>query len=256
MKRTGDMLLGGWKLLNMSCPVCNTALMSKAGRFHCPGCDVPVMTEAEAAFMAQENAKKTGVNVDTNAASKETPVKSLEEEKKAYDLQRSKSNMLSSKIGEFLLLGYTLLGDECPRAGCGRIPLMQQKGAKPYCISCENHFMQDSYGAMTPVSQMDLKPAKSTGAGVVTAANKESAASLTDQLAMFREKELAAAKNASESVDISGNHSVVRPRNASDDPSRLIGEKLLQGWALLEETCSSCNSIPLMQDRKKEVEMR
>lgn len=256
MKRTGDMLLSGWKLLNSSCPVCNSAIMSKAGRLHCPGCDVPVMKEAEAAFMAKENAnqkiaaspsKGSGDPVDKK------PVRSLEEEKKAYDLSRSKVNMLSSKIGEYLLLGYTMLGDYCPRSTCNRVPLMQKKGENPLCISCSNHFVQDLYGALIPEAHMGRGPM--LGPSVATAPDTTevpAASSLTEKLAMFREKERAtAAAEGFSGASVSARASF--PEKLAVDPSKLIGEKLLQGWALLEDTCSSCHAIPLMQDKKKEV---
>ncbi|KAI7878900.1 hypothetical protein K492DRAFT_196481 [Lichtheimia hyalospora FSU 10163] len=39
-------------------------------------------------------------------------------------------------------------------------------------------------------------------------------------------------------------------REQSSEASRLIGEKLLQRWALLNEICSSdcCNAVPLVRD--------
>ncbi len=40
------------------------------------------------------------------------------------------------------------------------------------------------------------------------------------------------------------------------DPSELIGEKLIIGWALLDETCPSeacVNIIPLLRDKSGEV---
>jgi hypothetical protein len=46
IKRTGELLLSGWKLLNSACPVCNTALLSKGENLRCPMCDLPVVTEA------------------------------------------------------------------------------------------------------------------------------------------------------------------------------------------------------------------
>ena len=245
IKRSGEMLLGGWKMLNTSCPVCHTAIMSKAGRFHCPGCDAPVMTEAEAAFMAKENAKKTKTapTRGNGDPAEEKPVRSLEEEKKAWDLKRGKANLMSSKIGDHLMLGFALLGQECPRNTCAGIPLMQKQGEKPYCINCENLFVTDSYGSLIPEAHMHSN--SSAAASADPSAN--GAASLTDALALFREKEKAAAV-ADEAPIVDRAALSKKP-----DPSNLIGERLLQGWALLEETCPSCSDIPLMQDKKKEV---
>jgi tRNA(Ile2) C34 agmatinyltransferase TiaS len=47
IKRTGELLLSGWKLLNSSCPMCNTALMSKGENLRCPMCDLAVVKEAD-----------------------------------------------------------------------------------------------------------------------------------------------------------------------------------------------------------------
>lgn len=266
IKRSGDMLLGGWKMLNMTCPICNTAIMSKAGRMHCPGCDVPVMTQAEAELLACEkklSARNPADNnppvagqqsqlaeVDEYATDDKGPFKSLEEEKKKYDLQRKKTDLISAKIGEYLLLGYTLLGAECPRSSCERIPLMQKVGEKPYCVSCEKYFEYDSYGAFIPVPQ---------------SVGSDSALSLTERLAATRQKEEQAAasitvaslsrREESEPIeDIFPNPPREKPQGP--DPSELIGQKLLQGWALLDQTCPSarCNNcIPLMHDMQKKV---
>ena len=46
IKRTGELLLSGWKLLNTMCPICNTALLSKKDNLRCPMCDLPIVTEA------------------------------------------------------------------------------------------------------------------------------------------------------------------------------------------------------------------
>lgn len=47
IKRTGELMLSGWRLLGILCPICNTALLSKADNIRCPGCDLPVTTEAQ-----------------------------------------------------------------------------------------------------------------------------------------------------------------------------------------------------------------
>jgi uncharacterized Zn finger protein (UPF0148 family) len=37
------------------------------------------------------------------------------------------------------------------------------------------------------------------------------------------------------------------------DVSGLIGQKLLQGWAMMQECCTSCVSVPLMKSKSNEL---
>jgi uncharacterized Zn finger protein (UPF0148 family) len=148
-------------MLSTSCPLCNTALMSKEGRFHCPGCDVPVMTaESAATIRLSSNSATTSANASQSQdltqskapalGSTEGVVKSLEEEKKAYDtINRRRIDDVSSKIGLYLLQGYKLLSEECPDISCKRTPLMQQKSDRPFCVCCGKSFHRDTYGALS-----------------------------------------------------------------------------------------------------------
>jgi uncharacterized Zn finger protein (UPF0148 family) len=39
IKQTGELMLHGWTLTNTHCGLCQSVLVSKAGRYHCPTCD-------------------------------------------------------------------------------------------------------------------------------------------------------------------------------------------------------------------------
>ena len=57
-------------------------------------------------------------------------------------------------------------------------------------------------------------------------------------------------------ITIDETYSPVKLSSDANDPSELIGAKLILGWALLDETCPTpeChNIIPLLRDRKGEV---
>ena len=41
-------------------------------------------------------------------------------------------------------------------------------------------------------------------------------------------------------------------RSKSDDISKKLGEKLIQGWAMLEDACQDCN-VPIMRSKKGEM---
>jgi hypothetical protein len=121
--------------------------------------------------------------------------------------------------------------------------------------------------------------ARSTGATSTTTTTTSAAAaaggggggvqmsSLTEKLATFREQEKAAAAgedgmpdltvyaNEKDTIDTidTRDANANGKKDKKEDPSRLMGEKLMQGWAMMEQTCPLCNAIPLMQDKKKQV---
>lgn len=58
---SGDMMLGGWKMLATHCPICNSALLQKELKVQCASCNMPVMTEE------QYSARPTSENVTLTA---------------------------------------------------------------------------------------------------------------------------------------------------------------------------------------------
>lgn len=47
ISRAGNLLLQGWTMLAIHCPICHTPLFSKGGEMRCPSCDLPVKYESQ-----------------------------------------------------------------------------------------------------------------------------------------------------------------------------------------------------------------
>lgn len=45
---------------------------------------------------------------------------------------------------------------------------------------------------------------------------------------------------------------VVTKKSRSDEVSKKLGEKLVQGWAMLQDACNDCN-VPIMRSKKGEM---
>ncbi|EGC31322.1 hypothetical protein DICPUDRAFT_89700 [Dictyostelium purpureum] len=60
-----------------------------------------------------------------------------EEEKILIEKKIKKSDEFSSKMGEFLLKGWTLLSDICPNYDCFGVPLLKDREKRFYCVSCQ-----------------------------------------------------------------------------------------------------------------------
>ena len=109
IKRTGELLLSGWKMLNMACPICKTPLMSKGELMRCPHCDLPVVTElpeAEKAFLNsnQNQVEKVSNKVEEDVVEEDSHVSEFCE-----PIGRSKTKKLdnvSSKLGQKMLMGW------------------------------------------------------------------------------------------------------------------------------------------------------
>jgi uncharacterized Zn finger protein (UPF0148 family) len=66
-----------------------------------------------------------------------------ESDKFLFNLEKEKNNLMadaSKKIGEYLLKGWTMLGDNCPN-GCN-VPLMRSRDNKSLlCLGCDTDFL-------------------------------------------------------------------------------------------------------------------
>lgn len=158
MKRSGDMLLSGWRMLGISCPICNTAIMEKGGSMKCPSCNLPILHEGDMNISKYSSTPphrqiETTRNADDHgekheyASEEKGSYQSLEGAKCEYDKSRQHQNAVSSKIGEYLLLGWTLLGAECQSPTCQGIPLMRTKETPPreICPSCNKASTKGKY---------------------------------------------------------------------------------------------------------------
>jgi uncharacterized Zn finger protein (UPF0148 family) len=176
IKRTGDLMLTGWKMLATICPICNFALLSKGGHTQCAMCNMPVLTEEEynkkttstgdrvevppveqseiANNAVQSDASITSTAADIKIRELSQNFESLEEAKKEYDRNNKKKDSVSAKLGDRMLSGWALLGSVCPKASCSGTPLMRKGATRPMvCVSCDKEFVVSEYdGALEEAS--------------------------------------------------------------------------------------------------------
>mgnify|MGYP006121960645 FL=1 len=127
----------------MLCPICSTALMSKGdSECRCPGCDLPVMTEASAASSGMTATQPSQAAID-EYESEAKEYTSLEEMKKEYDLNNKRRDEISGKLGERMLKGWTLLNASCDNESCNGTPLVGKisDSSISECVCCETVYV-------------------------------------------------------------------------------------------------------------------
>lgn len=264
IKKTGEFLLTGWKMLNISCPICKTVLLEKNNEKFCIKCNLKVFYENEiisnslpataTATATTATTQITSLISSPQATSQQLPpqqeqenknnlkFESLEEVKKIYDKNKLKENLVSIKIGEKLLLGWTLLGESCEHCNT---PLMSLKNIKN-CVLCE-------INSDGKISNENLKKEK-----------KEEKEEKKSEIKEEKEVKLNASEQLLSNIpmlsndDDNDNDDIPLEISAEsyeliEEASQLIGEKLLLGWTLLEDVCEgACDgNVPLMKDPKK-----
>eukprot|EP01036_Dinobryon_divergens_P024321 gene24321-32758_t len=287
IQRAGQLLLQGWKMLATACPICATALMSKvvmkgdnleeevAVHLRCPSCDLPIKREkdvsedAKAASAASQfdDDEGDGDGLDEEDFCSSEPEESssgvgrgwdedegsapcsLEEMKKEYDLTHRRREEVSAKMGDKMLAGWTMLARTCPRPDCRGTPLMQARGPEPrtvLCVSC------DSTGSDTDMGNggKDKGKDKDMGNGASRSPNPIQT-SPPETETQTQTRSTAGSDRRWETEPLPPRLPLAE-RHSSRDPSMLISEKLLKGWALLDSVCG-CSSTPLMRDRAGQV---
>lgn len=230
IKRTGEMMLQGWKLLATCCPICHNALLSKAEQMMCAGCNLPVVVEsktnmASPTFQEVWGTPKNNVVHDED---QESSGISYDQMRADYDRKNSKRTAVSNMIGQKLLTGWTMTEYSCPDYdNCFGTPLMRQSGTEPFvCLSCNQTFELSTIG--------DIVRKRESNGGVSNVSDKHS-----------------------EVIETKIVNEPLTTRVVGDkDSSWKISQKLLQGWALLDKVCELANcpgNVPLLKDRAGKV---
>jgi uncharacterized Zn finger protein (UPF0148 family) len=151
---------------------------------------------------------------------------SLEEMKREYDARNKARDVISKKLGDKMMVGWTLLGDSCAKPECSGTPLVSspKEPGRLFCVSCAQSYTKSSTtGTVEPAPAPAPAPAlTATPKASVTPSGLVSDAPILD---------------------------FSRPRE--QDSSSRIADKLLKGWAMLNEMCaqSGCDgAVPLMRD--------
>ena len=157
-------------------------------------------------------------------------------------------------------LGWTMLGDACPVAGCNT-PLVRSRQGEVWCARCGAAVVKEGDAMSVPSSP----PSTTEVAQKARAAWAEAAARDDDE-----EEDAATASSpraragwAVEAAEADGEDVEVantrKPRDAKarDAASAAIGQKLLSGWTLLDEACGRCTDyVPLMRDTNQREVLR
>lgn len=166
---------------------------------------------------------------------------SYEEIKKEYDEKYKHREITSKKLGELLLLGWTLLGSQCP---CCETPLMRLQQGALLCVACDDEFtLDDETEELVLIRSQSNAPEKVNVTKNISDTNKH--VSSTNFSTEELENDDFYLKDAPMLA--------VRQKSNEDDASSLIAKHLIQGWALLDEVCSQscCNGeVPLMKDKQ------
>ena len=260
--RTGKYLLQGWAMMSTLCPICNSALLQlkKTGEIHCPGCDMPVVTQGA---VAENPSKYSNVAspiqsappqplAETKGEDNVQPFHSLEEMKREYDARRKgRSQDVSGLLGERMLNGWTLMGASCEVIECNGTPLMSKpRSDLMECVKCSTVYKEGPDGEIVSVSQSSPSPAKSerrdTRSGSVS--EYESLAPPAPE-----GSSMSLSWKRPGSLDMHDAPTLSFARKSEKDASAQIAQKLLVGWALLDEMCKNdlCDSsAPVMRDKE------
>jgi len=285
IKRTGDLLLSGWRLLNAGCPICNTALLSKGDLLRCPSCDMAVVKESEHNKMATGVEKlptppsvaeaKFEIEDDYYQYANVAPgekFQSLNEAKKLYDIQNKRMNDVSNKLGTKMLEGFSMLSTVCPGESCRGTPLVRLAAGPMVCVCCDSEYKVSALGdliaTLKTASASNAFNGKITAASVQTAATAPAAASATSGNTNNTLPNLTAtadeilhASEADNAFFLNMNNAPILDLSSfashgADDASTKISRKLMLGWALLDKCCQSrgcAGEVPLMRDLQGKV---
>ena len=154
--------------------------------------------------------------------------------RKEYEAKNKTLNVVSSKLGQRMLQGWTMLGTSCPKPDCRGTPLMSLNGQSLMeCVSCD-----EGYNILDgkPVALSALKQSEAT-----SVQPRSGILPVSSPTALATPPPLTSTSASEQSIN---------------KISEKIGHKLLQGWCILSEVCESVSchgSVPLMKDTKGRV---
>ena len=130
-------------------------------------------------------------------------------------------------VSTLMLEGWTMMGKTCPLAGCGHCSLFRDRSRKIIqCVKCSRRFVTEE-----DASKMPQSPPTMT----------EHSSEVADKRKLEPEE-----RNSAAMVGSSRSVCAQEIRNRA---TANMGERLLQGWAMLAETCpkKQCQGMPLLR---------
>lgn len=170
------------------------------------------------------------------------------------------TNETTKVMGEKMMMGWTMLNATCPRidsdnARCNT-PLLRDHDRKEYCACCDAYIISDEEAsAMRNTTPTPTTPATTTNTVEMKSEEVVSPSSVKVKNAPTNWMEMTDAEiNAMNEWKPPTEEDKVEIKKANerrDKATKKIGEKLLQGWTMLNATCPKENcGIPLMGDKK------
>eukprot|EP00752_Nemacystus_decipiens_P010302 g9178.t1 len=248
-------LQSGWTLLNEHCPMpsCGTPLLKDhKNEIYCAKCQMYCISADKAKSLGVSNGKASAPAAAGYGAAREQQQASAPAPAPAEARQQSRA-AAEAAMGEKLLLGWTMLAQECPTAGCC-FPLMRDRSSNTTCVACGGNGVAAATSLATAAprdtpheggtdtnSQFADRPAEATTASttVIVPPPAPPAAQGSDNTTgepepMLSKEEFAAA------------------RKKRDALSAALGRYMLQGWSLSDRTCPrrGCEpGTPLLKNR-------
>ncbi|KAI8918190.1 hypothetical protein DFJ77DRAFT_454701 [Powellomyces hirtus] len=160
--------------------------------------------------------------------------------------EESRQNKGVAELGTYMLKGWVLTDVICPNPGCN-IPVVRSRDrSTQLCVLCD-----DPVNPYPPISQLAAETEVTIveDPSVVPSTSEPTGAVTTPE----EDAELEAVLN--EEVTPSRNEAAERRREKGNQASKLLGQKMLAGWTMLEDTCPNptCIGVPLMRSRQKQT---
>ncbi|ORZ29405.1 hypothetical protein BCR44DRAFT_69161 [Catenaria anguillulae PL171] len=175
--------------------------------------------------------------------------------------RQQRTDRASQAIGRLLLQAWAMLDETCPNPGCGCVIMQSPNRGRKTCVLCG-----DLPLAVAPLSAQAPAP---TPMPVPVPAVVDSAMNVDDQdededkvqqddddemnvqrqLVLETERQrarLLAASAGSAGAPVLASPASTVASTTVFEPSRLLGQRMLQGWTLLGDVCPRCTSVPLV----------
>ena len=171
------------------------------------------------------------------------------------DADKKKESKTAELLGEYMLRGWSLLGQTCP--ACNNTPLVQYNRKNPQQGGTENFKIGDMFCVTCncPVRyEKDVTLYTETQSSAIPTNNPPSPSMTVNEDVILP---------GMKDVDIPKNYDELRAEFESssskkrDNVSVKLGEYMLKGWTMLGTSCpiKDCAGTPLMKSRKNDVMM-
>eukprot|EP00903_Cladosiphon_okamuranus_P010348 g9791.t1 len=252
----------GWTLLNEHCPMpscCTPLLKNHKKEIYCAKCEMYCIWADEARSLGIPNDNASALAVAGDGAVPQQQQQQQQQQQHQASAASAAAQARHSRaaaeaaMGEKLLLGWTMLAQECPTAGCC-FPLMRDRSKNTTCVACGGNGVAATATATPTTTATDTEgdsnsqfadpPAKAAPTSTVIApppaapTTNSSNATEPEQQPVKSEEEFAAV------------------RKKRDTLSASLGRYMLQGWSLLDRMCprEGCEpGTPLLRNRSTDT---